>query len=127
MANESNLSTSGPPFTYSIFTTPLAKQTAERFGMTVTKSNRQRRYSSSSLNAIKANLYVTPKKTTQRQNILNDGSKSVNYINKMDYNMTTTDLVTMNNDNDTSNKENDISSPSNRKNVEKATDNISKD
>ncbi|ORX63715.1 hypothetical protein BCR32DRAFT_136130 [Anaeromyces robustus] len=76
-----DLSINDPTYTYSIFTTPLAKQTAEKFGMTVTESkNRKRRYSASSLYAHKANLFVTPKKTQERMNVLMDGSKTVSYI-----------------------------------------------
>jgi len=108
---ESDLSSNGLSYSNSIFTTPLAKQTAEKFGMKINDdSNKKRRFSSSSFNIIKANLYVTPKKTTERINILNDGSKSVNYISKMDYNFSINDSI--------KNNETIFNSPSNKKNTE---------
>ncbi|ORX51519.1 hypothetical protein BCR36DRAFT_404165 [Piromyces finnis] len=123
MSNESSLSTNGPSLSYSIFTTPLAKETAEHFGMTVSESNRQRRYSYSSLNAIKESLYVTPKKSTKKSDMLKDGSKSVNYINKMNYSFSANKITMNKNDNDNNNKEKDYSSPSKIKETEKETEN----
>jgi len=86
--------------------------------MTVNESRRRkRRYSSSSLNTIKTNLFVTPKKTVERMSVLNDGSKSVNYISKMDYKISNLLDIT---------KETDYNSKFNSKFNETFIDNLSK-
>jgi len=79
---DSNIS-SNQLYSYSIFTTPLAKRTAEKFGMTIHETNTQKKNNISSLNA---SLFHTPKKANDNKNIITSGSKSVNYINKIEYN-----------------------------------------
>jgi hypothetical protein len=68
---------------YSIFTTPLAKQTAEKFGMTTHEINTPPKKFNST---ISANLFHTPKNTNVSKSILTRGSKSVDYINKIVHN-----------------------------------------
>eukprot|EP00833_Pecoramyces_ruminatium_P003536 jgi/Orpsp1_1/1177568/evm.model.c7180000061957.1 len=67
---------------YSIFTTPLAKRTAEKFGMSINETNTQKKKYTS----LNANLFYTPERTSASKNVLSSGSKSVNYITKIDYN-----------------------------------------
>jgi len=73
------------------------------------ESNKKRRFSSSSFNIIKANLYATPKKTSERMSILNDGSKSVNFISKMNYKSSINENI--------QNDEPIFNSPTNRRNI----------
>ncbi len=109
MANEPDFSFD-EPVSNSIFTTPLSKQTAKKFGMKIEDdSTKQRRLSLSSLNKVNENLYVTPRKITERMNVLNDGSKSVNFISKMNFNSSIKDSI---------NNNTIFDSPSNKKNTE---------